>query len=230
MLKTAISRRAVLGGLVGVGVAGCGTSPTLDLIGQSFTGVSASPAGRYPLTAERIHALPYASLGVQEGKTSPVVMILASYDGENLNWASADRVVLVTHQGRLIKTVGLDRDLGGTQWTGSDPVLDYAKGAGSVTNARVNRFVDLRHNDDFGVAIESSVRPVGNERITVLDQAYDTLVISEEIAAPKWRWSAKNRFWIDRASGQIVRSQQSFCPEIAPLTLEILKPAAAVAA
>jgi hypothetical protein len=226
MQKSALTRRAVLGGLAGLGVTGCGLSPTLDLIGQSFTGVSSKGSDGYPMSAERIRAIPYASIGVRIGNSAPAVMILATYDGENLNWASADRVILVTRQGRLVKTVGLARDLVGTQWTGSDTIIDYARGGGSVANSRVNRFIDLRPDDDFGVAIESTVRPIGTDRITILGQTFDTRVVSEKIVATKWRWSKENQFWIDQASGKIVRSRQSYCPEVEPITIEVLKPAA----
>lgn len=225
MNEPALTRRAFLGGLTGLGLAGCGSSPTLDLIGQSFAGLSGGGASSYPLSAERIRALPYASLGVRIGSNAPAVMILATYDGENLNWASADRVILVTHRGRLVKTVGLARDLAATQWTGADPVLSYASGQVLETYSHVNRFLDLRQKDEFGVAIQSNVRVAGDERISVLGTSYDTMVIAERISAPKWRWSAENLFWIDRATGRILRSRQSYCPEIDPITLEVLKPA-----
>jgi len=211
-----------------LGLTGCGISPTLDLIGGSFKR-SPSNAGGYPISAERIRALPYASLGVQVGSSAPAVMILATYDGENLNWVSADRVVLVTHRGRLVKTVGLARDLVGTQWTSADPVIGEAGSGGSVAAARINRFIDVRPDDAYGIAIESTVRSLGNERITILDQVYDTVLVSEKIAAPKWRWSAENLFWIARSNGRLLRSRQSYCPEVEPLTLEILKPAAEMA-
>jgi hypothetical protein len=229
MQKSALTRRALLGGLAGWGLTGCGTSPTLDLIGGAFSAVG-SNSGNYPMTVERIRALPYASLGVRIGGNAPVVMILATYEGENLNWASADRVILVTHRGRLVKTVGLTRDLAGTQWTGSDPVIDYAQGSGSIADARVNRFIDLQPDNSYGVAVESSLRVIGPQQIVILGQPHDTTLVSEKISVSKWRWSAENLFWIDHLTGRVIRSRQSYCPEVGPMTLEVLKPAAEPAA
>lgn len=230
--NTGLTRRSVLQGVASLGLApglgllgGC-SSQSLQLIGSSFAGAKTAVTGdRYGLSDEQIEALPYASLGVRVGRLAPAVLILASIDQDELRWASADRVVLVTRRGRLVKSVGLARDLLGTQWAAPDPLLGYPQTLATSAEARVGRFVDLRPKDDFGVAVESRYDTIGNETLTLLGRPRRTVLLRERISVRKWRWSGENLFWLDASNGKVWKSRQQFCPDVPPLTLEVLKPA-----
>lgn len=228
MSRDAYTRRTVLAGLAGLGVSACASSPTLDLFATALSGVRdiGKPAA-YPVSAAQIDALPYASLGLRVGRSAPAVVILASIEGEDLHWASADRVVLVTRHGRLVKTVGLPRDLVGTQMPTSDPLTGFGKTPGDASAARVYRFIDLRPKDDFGVAVESRFDEQGAETLRILGRDHETLRVRERITVRKWRWSTENLFWLDRESGQVWKARQQFCAEVPAITFEVLKPAAA---
>ncbi|GAC1621852.1 MAG: hypothetical protein NVS9B10_05120 [Nevskia sp.] len=225
------TRRRLLTSLAGgfscLGLSGCGTSPTLDLLGSALTGIGdIGKAPSYGLSDAQIEALPYASLGLRIGGSQPAVVILASVDGDELHWASADRVVFVTRHGRLTKTVGLPRDLTATQWTGQDPLAKFPAMPVSRDDRRVYRFVDLRPNDDFSVPVQSSFDTLGDETLTILGHRHETVLVRERVVVRKWRWSADNLFWVDKTTGRIWKSRQQFCPEVPAMTLEILKPAA----
>ena len=223
------TRRAVLGGGLSscLGLAACGASPTLDLLGSALTGLGdIGKVPSYGFSTAQIDALPYASLGLRIGHAAPAVMILASIDGEDLHWASADRVVFVTRRGRLIKTVGLPRDLVDTQWTVQDPLAGLPLTPITTREPRVYRFVDLRPADDFGVPVQSGFEVIGEETITILGRSHETLRIRERVDVRKWRWSTENLFWADKITGRVWRSRQQFCPDVAPMVMELLKPAA----
>ncbi len=224
-------RREVLLGLAGsagtLALGGCGTSPTLDILGTAVTslGEIGKPAA-YGLSAAQIDALPYASLGLRVGKGAPAIMILASIDGDELHWASGDGVVFVTKRGGLVKTVGLPRDLSSTQWAAADPLASYPLLPVVSRERSIYRFIDLRPNDDFSVPVESTFETKGDETISILGRSHSCMLVSEHVRVRKWRWSTDNLFWIDKESGRVWRSRQQFSPDTPTLTLELLKPAA----
>lgn len=221
-----ISRRQLLAGF-GLGSAlaatGC-ASPSLKLLGGPFRGKGGHPGG-YSLSPEQIEAIPYASLGVRIGDSAPVIMILASINGRRLHWASADRVVLVTEAGRLVKTIGMPRDLVETRWTGADALLPALRREVGADEVRIGRIVDLRPQDDFGVPVESRCEWRGETRLKLLGSERSAILLTERIRVRKWRWKTENRYWFDPATGQMLKSRQQYCPDVAPVTLEALKPA-----
>lgn len=223
-VTVALSRRRLLIAAGTLGLGGC-ASDSLSLLGASLPKFGAAARGNgYPLTDEQIKAIPYASMGVRIGKSAGVVTILASIDGERLHWASADRVVLITERGRLVKTVGLPRDLLTTRLTEFDPLARVVRGD-AANEAGVSRIVDLRPKDDFSVPVESRCTVQGEETLMLLGQPRNVVRIRERVVVRKWRWSTDNLYWCDPASGRIWKSRQQFCPEVPAITMEVLRPA-----
>lgn len=216
---------AGLGAIGGLLAGGC-VSPSLELMGAPFK-KPGSLLGRdgYALTDEQIDAIPYASMGVRIGGSAPVVMILASINGAKLHWASADRVVLITERGRLVKTIGMPRDLLSTRWTGADSLLPVLRRVPGADDARLGRIIDLRPKDDFSVPVESRCEWRGEETLTLMGRTRRTVLLSEHVKVSKWRWKAENRYWFDIDSGLMLKSRQQYCPEVAAITMEVLKPA-----
>lgn len=218
-----LARRRLLIAAGALTLGGC-ASDSLSLLGASLPKFGASARGNgYPLSDEQIKAIPYASMGVRIGNGGGVVTVLASVDGRRLHWASSDRVLLVTERGRLVKTVGLPRDLLTTQLTEFDPLGQIARGEpGKGTG--ISRIVDLRPKDDFSVPVQSQCTVQGEETLTLLGQPRRLLRVRERVVVRKWRWSTDNLFWLDPASGQIWKSRQRFCPEVPAITMEVLRP------
>lgn len=221
-----LTRRGLLIAAGSLGLGGC-ASDSLSLLGATLPrfGASANRNG-YPLTDAQIKAIPYASMGVRIGKSQGVVTILASVDGARQHWASADRVVLITEHGRLVKTIGLPRDLLTTRFTEFDPLSDAARGNRS-TEANISRIIDLRPKDDFSVPIESRCAVMAEESLTILGETRRVLRVRERMVVRKWRWSTENLYWCDESTGRIWKSKQQFCPDVPAITLEVLRPAAA---
>ncbi len=221
-------RKVLLAGLGAVGavLAGGCVSPSLELMGAPFS-KPGSLLGRdgYALSDEQIDAIPYASMGVRIGGSAPVVMILASINGAMLHWASADRVVLITERGRLVKTIGMPRDLLSTRWTGADSLLPVLRRVPGADDARLGRIIDLRPKDDFSVPVESRCEWLGEETLTLVGRTRRTVLLGEHVKVSKWRWKAENRYWFDIDSGLMLKSRQQYCPEVAAITMEVLKPA-----
>ncbi len=222
-VSASLSRRRLLIAAGTLGLAGC-ASDSLSLLGSSFSSGGGGGSG-YPISDAQIAAIPYASIGVRIGSSAGVVMILASVDGANLHWASADRVVLITQRGRLVKTIGLPRDLLTTRFTEGDPLPLAVRGEAQADEARISRIIDLRPKDDFSVPVESRCAAIGMETVTIFGQPRSLLHLRERVVVRKWRWSTDNQFWVDPATGKVWKSRQQFCPDVPAITLEVLRPA-----
>jgi hypothetical protein len=223
-----LSRRQVLGGLLASGAAGCASNSgsVADLFSSTIKAKGRSP-GEYPLSTAQIQSMPYATLGVRIGEFPRAVTVLATIDEQELQWVSADRSSFYTRGGRLVRSRGLDRDLGATRWLTpvGDPLAGFGK-SGQLPEPGIYREIDLKHADEAAVAVESRYRMGKDETLTLLGREHLLRRIDEVAAMPAWRWKARNSFWIDPQSGVIWRSVQQYCPEMPPIELVLLKPPA----
>jgi hypothetical protein len=157
-------------------------------------------------------------------------LVLATVDGENLRWVSADRVIFITNGGWLTQTQGLTRDLAATRWVGNqaqNPLRSFVQTRGIVPPRGVYRQIDLLRADEKGVAVTSRFERRPGETIEVQGKRHGCVRIDEIADMRAWRWETRNSFWIDPQSGRVWRSVQQYCPEIPPMRFEILKPFAA---
>jgi Protein of unknown function (DUF2886). len=223
--QTFSRRHLLLSGLAGLGLAGCSPPRSWDLLRQNFTAKVPDP-DRYPLDAAQIHALPYATLGVQVGDTARAVLVLATISGTRLTWMSADRIRFVTDHGRLEATDGLKRDLVATHWLTADPLADPSTLASGQAQGR--RTVELREHGEVssGIEVRSRFEAAGEQTLKILDRSHDTRHFVEHVDVPSWRWSWRNHFWLAADSGRVLASRQQYCPEVPPIHFQVLKPAA----
>jgi len=223
-----LSRRQVLGGLLASGVAGCASesNSVYDLFSSTVTKKSAS-SGAYPLSDDQIRGIPYATMGLRIGDLAPAVVVLATADGGELQWVSADHVSFYTSGGRLVRTRGLDRDLAATRLLStSDPLADFAR-TGTVPPRGTYYEVDLKHADEKAIAVESRFDLVGEETLMILGRERLTRRIDEVASMPAWRWKTRNSYWVDAQGGRVWRAVQQYCPEMPAIHMELLKPPAA---
>jgi hypothetical protein len=208
-------------------VAGCSHNSTLDLMRASFFGPSTGTAG-YPATPEQIADLPYATLGVKIGDGPAAVMVLAQQQGGELVWASQDRVVFVTRGGRLIQTIGLTRDLARTDIVGNDPLSKISDQTVSLSSTPLTELVDLHSPDELSVPVRATLSILGTETIEIMGRPRATVHVLEALSVDKWTWTANNHYWVDIHNHRVWRSVVQFCPQVPPIRLELLKPAAAI--
>jgi len=195
----------------------------LRIVKDSITVHQPDRAG-YGATPDQIHQIPYATMGVQLGDELRFVTVLANADDGRLTWAAGDEKLFVTERGRLVGTSGLDRDLTATRWLRPDPLRDPGR-LSDISKPTVYREVDLRIEGtvETGLPVESTFRMVGAETITVLGKKRQTFKVRELARIRKWRWEARNVFWLEQQIPLVWRSFQSYCPEVRELELEILK-------
>lgn len=174
-----------------------------------------------PFTPEYIENLPYATLTAKIGRGQRSLLVLARYDGLNLLWASANESALVTRNGRLIKTAGLERNLLDTQGISEDPIVSGR----SNFEGKFLRTVDL-DTGRYGIPIESNFDIQEQATIQILNKEHNTLVIREKNRAQSLHWNFTNTFWLDINTSFVWKSIQHFDPSTPPVEIQITKPAA----
>lgn len=222
MTKNSGRRRFLLGtggALLAGTLTGCSSSP----VAKSFNVWAEQQFGGDRFTREQVEQLPYATMAAGIGKLPRAMLVLGRTEGSDLHWFSADKGVLVTRRGRLIRTVGLaDGNLAATIPIDEDPLslaLEESK-----TPRRWRRLVDILPSRQMGVLLTAEWRPDGEERIATLHGEKDTVRIRETSLASHAGWQLENIFWLDRATGETLATSQQVLPGGATIRTEILKP------
>ena len=81
----------------------------------------AATTGKVRVTHDQAAAIPYASLGYSLDDGNQVMLVLATDANGELLWTSPSHVVIVTRDGRIIRTLGLPHDLSGFTTPGGPP-------------------------------------------------------------------------------------------------------------
>jgi hypothetical protein len=216
------SRRAVLASGLGFVAGGCFDVPTIaNLPGALRYGIFGHPA--FPIERAAIAKLPYATMRAKIGRGQRSLVVLGRRDGPALHWFSADRVVLVTRAGRLVKTAGLPRNIRATQFRAGDPVDRRLHELRAPV--RATRIVDFDDDSGFGMPIDSRFESLGPRVIAILDIDFDTVLVREHNTSRTRRWSFENLYWVDPVDGFVWKSLQHIVRDYPPIEMEILKPA-----
>jgi len=169
------------------------------------------------VTNELVNNIPYASSSMKIGKGPTGLIILESISSEKLTWVSADGVFLVTRNGRVIKTAGLNNNLIGfngpyrktnllNQVDGTSYSYYFSYDVPYLRNLEVKATINKKG--------EVKVNLLGGERLLTL--------IEEEISNNFIGWSAVNKFWIDK-DGFVWKSEQHISPKVPKIILEVTK-------
>jgi hypothetical protein len=183
--------------------------------------VSAS-FGDSSITRAQAAAIPYASMGWRLDGGQENLIVLATDTGGDRLWTSAAHVVLLTHDGRILRTVGLPHDIAATTPANGQILPSPADVRnGAYVSTRLVDFPDIGH---YGVAITCRTAPAGHETITILGQQLDTLKAVEACRSNTLDWSFKDSYWLDPSSGFVWRSVQHLHPKGETIETEILRP------
>ncbi len=215
-------RKLALGAAL-LALAGCNSTGQSDwsnyyrLMRDSFH----ASFGDGGVTREQAAAVPYASIGVRSNGNPELLLVLATDNDGDLLWTSASRIVLLTRQGRVVRTVGLGHDLSG-QTPGSAGLPPPAAALrGPFSSTRVADFSDIGM---FGVSLSCNARAAGPEIIRILGQAISTVRVDEACRNTNQRWSFVDNFWVDPQNGFVWRARQHLHPRGGVVETEILRP------
>jgi len=207
------------------GLAGCDAPfglqySTIKNVLAASVGLEDAPS----ITLEQASAVPYSSIGYRIGKSSEGMLILASQTGGELLWTSADRIAIMTRNGRIVKTGGLRWNLFATSFPTPDPLS--ANSASATLGGATYRTVDFNDVSRFAVRVQGQLTPAGPQTISILGSELSTIALIEQCRADDLDWEFQNLFWIDAESGFVWKTVQFIHPNEPPITIEVLRPPA----
>jgi hypothetical protein len=199
--------------------AGCSSSGSdyqqfYQVLRQSLS----TSVGHVRVTREQAAGIPYATMGYSLDGGNQAILILATDSGGELLWTSGAHVVIVTRDGRIIRTLGLDHDLSGL--TGRDKAPAAAIQA-PFTSMRLEDFPELGL---YGVIVSCRAYVVGRQTIKILGQAIPTVRVDEACQNRNPGWSFVDTFWVDGDTGLVWRSHQHVHPKGGVIETEIFRP------
>ncbi|MDG2698323.1 YjbF family lipoprotein [Vibrio parahaemolyticus] len=207
------------------------TLPLLSLLfrcTQKFTDVSATVQEAYgnyidvEMSSDEINAVPYASAYLRLGNQKQVFVVLAFAERNPLNgkiqlkWVSADKAMIVTENGHIVKTIGLQNgDLAGVY----GDVPDFSSDSASMSYTLSYDWVK-QYRYGFPARVTRSYS--GQETLTTPMSSATTNVYKETVEFSSLSHGIENIYWVDEL-GQVVKTLQYLGPNMIPVELTILK-------
>ena len=219
--QISLSRRLALLTIPGFFASSC--SETFRSASESFSLIAGNQEDA-PISRDKVDSIPYASIAAKIGKGPRSLIILGRVNGYNLHWISADRKSLVTRDGRLVQTAGLQGNLRRSRPLDPDPLPELGRGSRAAPAATMRRLLDLGEPERYGIMIGSRFQDLGPESVVIADLEWDTRHIRETCRAREIKWGFENDYWVDRQHGLVWKSVQHFHPEMPPVVMELLKP------
>ncbi len=174
------------------------------------------------ITKDQAAAIPYASMGYRlNGGNEQLVVLATDANGEQL-WTSAAHVVIVTRDGRIARTVGLEHDISGMASKVGDKLPEIAAALnGDLRYIRLQNFPSLPAYD---VALNCTLSHKGTQTVTILGRGIATFRVDEVCSSTNPKQSFTNSYWIDPETGLCWRSRQQIGPQGDVVDTEILRP------
>ena len=144
----------------------------------------------------------YSFAIAQVGKTNPVKLILASVEGDTFKWISADRIIIHTKNGIIIKTEGLMNDFFSVPMPNNLQSISQSKHYVTFHSPELNHF---QRYDTYRL-IESKVE-------------YEYLINEYITEAPLIKWTAQNKLYKRSDTGEVIAIEQKFHPHHPELKL-----------
>ncbi len=193
---------------------------------QKFNDVSATVQEAYgnyidiELTAQEIETVPYASAYLKIGNQKQVFVVLAFAEQNpvtgktQLKWVSADKAMVVTENGHIVKSLKLPNDnIAGVY--GQVPAYNAA-------NTEYHLSYDWQEKYRYGFPAHITRTYLGKEMVTTPISSTSTDVYRESVVFPSLSQTVENFYWVDD-EGKVVKSRQHLGPNMVPIELTILK-------
>jgi len=177
------------------------------------------------LSQKEISELPYPSAYVRLNDGRQIFMVLAFADtnpetgGTRLSWISSDNALIITEQGRIIKTVALDGD--NLVSISSDHVVSPVHTL-QAWQGQYHWMPDYRFS--FGVTVAASY--VGDEHIESSQWQLNTKHYQERVTLTALDKSFVNQYWV-ASDKQVVKTIQYIGLNMTKIEMTFLKTYAA---
>lgn len=215
-----------------IGLTGCSQriSALNDTLKLAFLGEN-----DVKLTTEQVNANPYASIYAKIDN-SPQVFIVLAYaepkstltqvrpmpDASELKWLSADKGMLVTVNGRLVRTHHLlAGNLAAVESQVPDPIL---LGLHLDSTPKTwNRTIDWQPGYHYGYEVSSQFNLIAEENILINDTPTQALHYRELVSVEALNIQYQNDFWLRPDNGRVIKSRQKIAPNLPFIDITLLK-------
>jgi hypothetical protein len=147
----------------------------------------------------------YDSLYAKVGDLPQAVLVLAFIEDDQHKWVSADRAMLVTKSGRIVKTTGFARSLLFSKNNGHDPLslgLRQLK-----VGQQFERTSDWTDNSKTGYLQQFKIQNLSQVSLNLLQKNFACTLVEEEVIFPN-NSSFINQFWFESRTGVLLKSRQ----------------------
>ena len=189
-----------------------GDTAKLAILGQQDT----------QIPSQKVAELPYASAYLKVGNAPQAFIILGMAEQGDLKWFSADKNMVVTRAGRLIKTVGFGEDIRYLNNLEHDPLASGL--LKPTTSLNWQHRVEWSQVYRGGYDLFSEFQAKGAETVIILDKQRTLQRFDETVTVPALNVSYINQFWLDPENGKVVQSHQYMGPNLALVQFTVLKP------
>lgn len=198
-----------------------GCSQNMNSVGKTFKLAFVGQDDTH-VTAKQVTNTPYASAYLKVGKAPQAFVVLAFAEQNQLKWIGADKNMVATQHGRLVKTQGFGEDITYVDNLQQDPLtLGLLKASTPMTwQSRVEWAQVFRG----GYETRSVFQARGKETVKILDTSRELLRFDEQVTVPTLNESYTNSYWLDPTNGNVIQSQQYMGPDMALVKFTVLKP------
>lgn len=171
------------------------------------------------MSTNEVQALPYASCYMRFDNAQRIFMVLAYAEPNpktgltQLKWFTSDGAMVVTEQGRVVKTVNL-------------PGKNLERRQSHPQSWEQNRTIAVRYDWPqhlYGITARATLFAQGSEEITSLLWKQRLTIWREEVDFDNSSEKINNLYWVDK-QGQVLKSVQYVGPDMMKVEFEILKP------
>lgn len=174
------------------------------------------------ITRTQAASIPYASLGYRVDGGRETILVLATDGNGDQIWTAASHVVLQMRGGRVVRTVGLPRDVAAIAAQGQ---TDLPALLGAIREPyRSTRLMDFPDAGIFGLTLNCLTTARGPQTITIIGTAIKTTRVDETCQSAKPRWSFTDSYWIDAETGFSWQSVQHLHLSGTIIQTEVFRP------
>lgn len=169
-------------------------------------------------------AEPKTSLGWHQSTSQQVSIQQASAQQTiRLKWMSSDNGMLVTENGRLVKTQNIPQgNLIETISSQPDPLILGLHQPSTPTTWQ--RTIDWQPGYHFGYTLQSKFTRQKDAVIIVNEKPVETLYFTETVTVSSINTEYQNDFWLHPQTGKVLKSRQKIAPSLPYIEITLLKP------
>lgn len=187
------------------------------------------------LSEQQVNNIPYASIYARIDGIPQAFIVLALAEPKftltlpptpaitELKWLSADKAMLVTINGRLVRTSNLlTGDLIAVESNEPDPIL---LGLHLDSTPKTwTRTIDWQPGYHFGYRVNSHFSFIAKENILINDTPTQALHYLESVSVDNLNIQYQNEFWLIPETGHVIKSRQKIAPNQPFIEITLLKP------